>query len=74
VNLKNRLGMIGNVVLLIVTVAAITMGGLSGMAIEQTLATMCAVQSTYYLGFLYVIYRHVAAVEIQPPREGDRLA
>ncbi len=59
VNMRNRLGLVGNVTALVVVVSTFIGAAESGASVGDTLLFMSLAQACYYMGFLYLIYRHV---------------
>ena len=60
VNMRNRFGLIGNLVVLGVMAGSLTWAATYGANVQQALLFMSCSQACYYTGFLYLIYRHVA--------------
>lgn len=60
VNRRNRLGLVGNLTALVVVISTFVIAAETGRSVSDTLLFMSSAQACYYLGFLYLIYRHVS--------------
>lgn len=60
VNLKNKLGMYLNILLLVGLTSTISLSGRVGLSMHAMLAWLSGVMSVLYLFFLWRVYRHVS--------------
>ena len=60
-NMRNRFGLVGNLVALAVMCGTLSVAATSGATVEQALLAMSIAQACYYGVFGYLIFVHVAA-------------
>ena len=60
-NMRNRFGLMGNLVALGVMCGTFSVVAARGAAVEHAFLSMSIAQACYYAGFGYLIFRHVAA-------------
>jgi O-antigen/teichoic acid export membrane protein len=66
-NMRNRFGLVGNLVALGVMCGTLLVAAGSGAAVEQALLAMSIAQACYYAGFGYLIFMHVSAARRMVP-------